>query len=693
VNAADTLNRRSVQESFVPNLDPMLGARSVAVVGASERAGSVGDHLMRQLVECGFTGDVYPVNPRYDTLHGLSCVPSLSDVGPVDHAVLAVANAHLESALQQAVAAGARSATIFASCHGVASDGTLLRERLRHLAGDLPICGGNGMGFLNLENRLRICGFYQPYDLEPGGVSFISHSGSLFSAMLHNRRLVRFNLVVSTGLELNTSMDAYMSWVLDLESTKVLALFLETIRDAAGFREALRTAEARDVPVVALKVGSSEGGRRAVATHSEAIAGDDAAYEALFAAHGVHRVRSMNELLDTVELFAAGRRATAAGLGAVHDSGGERALLVDTADRVGVPLPGVGAQATTKLAAVLDPGLEPANPVDAWGTGRDAEDVFTECLIAMAGDEDIGAVTFCVDLTTEERGEDAYAAAVLRVVEATAKPAFVLANVSAAVDAEQARVLRSGGVPVLEGTETGLLAVRHLFAHLDHASLPAMADRVTSPRDVVVDGGEFAALDLLAGYGIATPRRGLAAGPAEAVAVAERVGYPVTVKTAVPGLGHKSDVGGVVLGLADAEDVGRVYREMADRLGPEVLVAEMAAPGIEVAFGMVNDPQFGPVVIVSAGGVLIDTVSGRLALLPRIDSSRARRIVDRLSVRPLLEGTRGSGPYDVYALVAALVRFSELAADAGPSVAAIDVNPVIVHRDGCTAVDALMVTT
>ncbi|RPI20105.1 MAG: CoA-binding protein, partial [Actinobacteria bacterium] len=258
----------------MPSLDRMLAARSIAVVGASERVGSVGDQVMRQLTKGGYRGAIHPVNPRYARLHGLPCAPSLDDLGAVDHVVLAVANAHLEAELEKAVAVGAGSATIFASCHGTAGDGSPLRERLAAIAGDMPICGGNGMGFLNLEQRLRVCGFHQPYDLEPGGVAFLSHSGSLFSAMLHNRREVRFNLVVSTGLELNTTMDAYLRWALALDATRLVALFLETIRDPAGFRMALRAAEERAVPVVALKVGSSEPGRAAVATHSEAIAGD-----------------------------------------------------------------------------------------------------------------------------------------------------------------------------------------------------------------------------------------------------------------------------------------------------------------------------------------------------------------------------------------------------------------------------------
>ncbi len=419
------------------NLDPMLRARSVAVVGASERRGSVGDQTMRQLISGGFAGPVYPVNPRYEEVHGHLCAPDLESVGEsIDLVVLAVANSHLERAMEEAVKIGAGSVAIFASCHGVSADGTPLRGRLHDLAADagIPICGGNGMGFLNVEAGLRVCGFYQPPDLRPGGVTFLSHSGSLFSALLHNRRGIDFNLVVSTGLEINTSMDRYLEWALGRDSTRVIAMFLETIRDPEGFRSALAAADTRDIPVVALKVGASPKGQAAVSTHSEALAGEDAVYEALFEAHGVHRVQTMDEMADTLELFATGRRATAPGLGAVHDSGGERALLIDTAERVGVELPQLGEEATRRVAAVLDPGLEPSNPIDAWGTGRDAEEVFAESLGALADDPGIGVVVFCVDLTTEEDGDSAYVRAPLEASVRSAKPVVVLGNLSTTID-------------------------------------------------------------------------------------------------------------------------------------------------------------------------------------------------------------------------------------------------------------------
>ncbi len=681
-----------IQEGSPPlvNLHPLLNPASVSVVGASERPGSVGDLTLRQLISGGFSGPIYPVNPGYTELHGIASFPSSSDLpSPVDLTVLAVANHLLESEMEKAIASGTRAVTIFASCHGAASDGTPLRSRLKNLAdaAGVPVCGGNGMGFLNVEDSVRVCGFYQP-PLMPGGVAFISHSGSLFSAVLHNRRRMGFNLVVSSGLEINTTMDHYLDWVLDKASTRVVALFLETVRNPDRFRAALSKAEAVGVPVVALKVGTSPGAQAAVATHSEALAGETPTFDAVFAAHGVHKVLSPDELLDTVELFAAGRRATAAGLGAVHDSGGERALLFDTAHRVGVPLPTVAAETSSKLQQILDPGLEPANPVDAWGTGRNAEDVFAESLKALANDPSIGAVAFTVDLTPEEKPDDAYSSAALTVHAATEKPVMLIANLSSAVDPVQSDVLRSSGIPVLEGTETALRAVGHLFDHYRRAALGPNPPRLSRPRDVPsTDLDESESLELLEQYGVHTPRSQLVETVDGAVVAARTIGYPVVVKTAE--FAHKSDVGGVVLNVKDEAGLRAVVTDIQIRLGDKVVVASYVPDGLEIALGMYTDAQFGPICTVGAGGTLVEILDDHSSFVPPIGPQAAHGLLDRLRLRPILDGVRGGAPLDIEGLVNIVVRFSELAADSDGRLASIDVNPIIVGPTSVVAVDAL----
>jgi acetate---CoA ligase (ADP-forming) len=469
------------------------------VVGASARPGSFGNQLLAQLLEGGYRGAVHPVNPRYREVLGLPCHPSLAEApGPVDLAVLAVPNAALEAQLAVAAAGGVPAAVIFASCQDPVpppGGGPPLAERLRRIALDasMAVCGGNGMGFFNLEHSLRVCGYPEPAGLSRGPVAVVSHSGSVFSALLHNDRGLRFNLVVSAGMELVTTAAAYLDHALELPSTRVVALFLETVREPVAFRAALAKAAARGMPVVALKVGRGEAAGELVAAHSGALAGSDGAYQALFDAYGVARVRSLDELADTCELLAAGRRAFPGGLAAIHDSGGERAHLMDLAEELDVPLARLSEATRARLAAVLEPGLPATNPLDAWGTGNDAEEIFAACIRALLDDPDTGALALALDLTTEPTPDTSWTGLAIRAAAATAKPVAVLGNLASAVDRADAARLRAAGVPVLEGTATGLAALRHLLARRDFLAHPPLAASVAEPAGQASPGAEVRA--------------------------------------------------------------------------------------------------------------------------------------------------------------------------------------------------------
>jgi acetate---CoA ligase (ADP-forming) len=683
----------------------MLEARSVAVVGASVREGSVGNQSVVELIEGGFDGRIVPVNPKYNEILELPCVASMAEIDePVDLVILAVSNALLEEQLRLAAEAGAASAVIFASGYEEPRDGVLpLTERLAAIARShgMAVCGGNCMGFANLERRVRALGFYEPKDAPVGGVTFLSHSGSAFSAMIHNDRALGLNLAVSAGQEFVTTVADYLRYSLGLESTKALGLFIETIRDPDGFRSALELANERHIPVVALKVGREERTRELVAAHSGALAGEDGAYEALFDAYGVSRVESLDEMADTLALFAAGRRAGPGALASVHDSGGERALLVDAAASVGVPLAEISDETSKRMEALLDPGLPPVNPLDFWGTGRDSHEIITGCVRALLEDPAVSALAFSVDLTSEEHPEMGYIAMARKTFPETAKPFAMLSNFSSGIDRGDARLLDGDGIPVLEGTLTGLAAFKHLFAYRDFrarepiTSLSPVSDEVRERWTHRLSNGEpfgeLEGLALLADYGVPAVESVRADTLEGAIAAAERIGFPVAMKTAAPGEQHKSDVGGVSLGVDDSPSLGDAYEDLVRRLGPEVTVAPMAPPGVEIALGIVRDPQFGPLVLVGAGGVLVEVLKDRRLAMPPLDEIRARSMVDRLDVRPLLEGVRGQPTADVDALIGAIVSLSWLAHDLGDHLEALDVNPMICGPSGCVAVDALVI--
>jgi acetate---CoA ligase (ADP-forming) len=774
----------------------MLEARSVALVGASPRPGSLGARMIEEVARSARAPRQYLVNPRYDQIGGVRCYSALDQLPEaVDLALLAVPDTALEQQLKAAAQAGVRSAVIFGSAvdqvrptgqgpdlHAAiapatssgaaasaagpptgAAAGSGLRDRIAATARDagMPVCGAGCMGFVNVARGLRAIGYTEPDPLPAGPVALVTHSGSVFSALLRTRRAFGFTVAVSSGQELVTPAAAYARYALTLPETKVLALVLEAIRDAATLRAVLAAAADRDIPVVLLAAGTSAASRSLVAAHSGALAAGDGAWQALAAAHGVHRVGDLAELADTLELFCAGRRAWGAadrdanrgrgaasagadrarsGLATVHDSGFERAHVADVAASVGVPFAELTEGTRRRLAAVLDPGLEPGNPLDVWGTGRDSEELFTETLSALADDANVGAVALAVDLVPEYDGDDSYRDAVLAAAAKTDKPVAVLASVPAAIDTVAATRLRAAGVPVLESTRSGLLALGHLLAHARdrHPTPAAPDDRATEhgtrseasgaapapdpstelARSSATAPGPAAArasatasatarrsrwvaaltagplagadlFDLLRDYGVPAVRARSAGTQAAAIEAAAAIGYPVALKTDEPEIAHKSDVGGVRLNVADSAGLAAAYEDLAARLGPQVTVCEMATPGTELILGLARDPALGPLIVVGAGGVLAEYLSERSVALPPLTSTAAARLISGLRIADVLAGVRGQPPCDLDAIADVLASFSRLAADLGDCLDAFDINPLICSPSGALAVDAL----
>jgi acetate---CoA ligase (ADP-forming) len=689
----------------------MLEARSVALVGASPRPGSLGNRMIDEVARSTSRPRTYLVNPRHEKIGGTTCYPSLTALPePVDLALLAVPDGALEEQVKVAADATVRSVVIFGSAFD--NHRNELRDRIAAIASNagMPVCGAGCMGFVNVARGLRAIGYVEPDPLPRGPVGLVTHSGSVFSALLRTRRAFGFTVAVSSGQELVTPAAAYARYALSLPETKVLALVLEAIRDGPALTSVLAGAADRNVPVVLLAAGASDGGKAMVAAHSGALAAGDGAWQALASGYGVRRVGDLAELADTLELFCARRAKPGTGLATVHDSGFERAHVADVAASLGVGFAPISAATRQRLATVLDPGLEPANPLDVWGTGRDTQELFTRALSALAEEPAVGAVALAVDLVPELDGDDSYPNAALAAAERTAKPVAVLASVPAAIDQVAAARLRDGGVPVLESTRSGLLALRHLLAPpavpppppppADTARRDRWARLLTTGRPATTRLGPGAArltgadqLALLRDYGIPAVRALPARTLDEALAAAAAIGYPVAVKTDEPGIHHKSDVGGVHLGIACPAELTRAYTALADRLGRRATVCEMAAPGQEVIIGMARDQALGPLIVTGAGGVLADYFPERSIAPPPVTPAAAGAMISRLRVAEVLAGVRGSPPCDVDALTDAIVSLSVLACELGDLLDAFDVNPLICGPSGVVAVDALAILT
>jgi acyl-CoA synthetase (NDP forming) len=680
-----------------PSLRAMLEARSVALVGASPRPGTLGQRMVAEVARSPASPAMYLVNPRYREIGGVPCHPSLAALpGPVDLVLLGVPDAALAAQVELAARRGDRSAVIFGSAFG---DG--LRDEIATTAraAGMALCGAGCMGFVNVGYGLRAIGYQESDQLPAGPVALVTQSGSVFSAMLRTRRALGYTVAVSSGQELVTTAAQYARYALDLPQTRVLALVLEAMRDTGALQQVLEVAGVKQIPVVLLTAGRSAAGRALVTAHSGALAGADGAWEALADAYGVHRVGDLAELTDTLEVFTIARRpppGPRGGIATVHDSGLERAHVADLAADLGVPFASVGEPTLGRLAEVLDPGLEPGNPLDMWGAGTKAQWQLTESLAALAQDPAVAAVALAVDLVTEFDGDRSYQDALIDAAGRTAKPMAVLAGIPAAVDPAVAGELRAAGIPVLESARTGLLALGHLLAHGTWPGRARSRPVDAARRDRWLRALRSGPLDAEAGfallrdYGIPAARARGADSVAAALAAAAEIGYPVVLKTAGPGVAHKSDAGGVVLGIRDAAGLEAAYADLAARLGPRVLVCETAGPGVELSAGIVADGDLGPLVVVGAGGVLVEHLADRAVALPPVDAAGARRMLSRLRVAPLLAGFRGRPPADLGAIAAAITGVSAIAAELGGALAALDVNPVICGPAGALAVDVLV---
>ena len=688
------------------HLDPLLRPRSIAVVGASERAGSVGRRTVENLLHGGYAGPLYAVNPGYDSVCGVDCFPALDALPePVEHVVLTLGDANVEAGLDAAIAHGARAATMMSSLVLKDDEPPLLRERVARKVAEsgLVVCGANGMGFYNFADGVWVCGFdTRSNHVRGGNVTLISHSGSGMSGIIDCEERIDFNLAVSTGQELSVSMDQYMEWALDRPETRVIGLFMETARRPAGLAAAFARANERGIPVIVLKVGRTELSARLTVSHSGAIAGRDDAYQALFDRYGVQRVHDMDELATTLMMFAQPHDVAAGGLVSIHDSGGERQLLIDLADDLRVPLAELTPETVARLEELLDPGLPPVNPLDAWGAGGpSANRIMRDSLAALMSDPNAALGAVVHDRAPHGALYEEYFDYMRAGHAASGKPVFLVANrQGSGSDAAAISVTREG-FPVLDGLRSFLAGTRCLLDYRDFRALPPLRPAVADPGIVSRWRPRLAAGEILEEFDAGELLRdfGFPMNPALRVhdagsldRAAARLGYPLVLKTAEPGILHKTDRGGVHLDIRTPEQLAEAYADLVGRLGPRAVLAPMVSvTGVEMVLGLVRDEQFGPLVVLGFGGVNVETIRDVVYALPPFDRDGARRLLDSLRLRPLLDGLRDRPAVDVDAFCTAAERFAALAAVLGDVIDEIDINPLIVHPAGCVAVDALVV--
>ncbi|HWG99162.1 MAG TPA: GNAT family N-acetyltransferase [Pilimelia sp.] len=684
------------------SMRPLLAPESVAVIGAGRMPGGIGHEVLRALLAGGFTGPVYPVNPRADEVAGIAAYPSVGAIGrPVDLAVVAVPAGAVRDVVADCAAAGTRAAVLLTSGLGESgSAGARAQAELVRLARahGMRLVGPNCLGVLNTDPHVRLTATFAPTLPPPGGLAVASQSGAVGIALLDAaaRSGAGISSFVSLGNKADVSGNDLLAYWYGDPATRAVALYLESFGNPRRFAWVARELSRRK-PVLAVKSGRSTGGQRAGASHTAAAAVPDTMVDTLFAQAGVIRTDTLSELLDAARLLVDQPLPAGDRLGVLGNAGGLNVLAADAAAAADLVVPELSAPVQAAIARLAPAAAGRANPVDLGAEANPQTLAGAVAELARSGEVDALVIPFVATRTNDLAGSLAALAAI--VDDHPDLPCAV-----AVVGAPDAPVtLGTRRVPVYPLPEEAVRAMGRAVCYAQwrrapHGQRPTLSGvDGGAAREILAEalaaGGGWQPADvaarLLACYRIPVIAARLAGSEADAVATAVELGYPVALKAADPELVHKSDLGVVRLGLADADEVRGAYRAVAAALGrdaPRVVVQPMADPGVEVVTGLVHDPVFGSVVMLGLGGVYTDLLADRaFRLLPLTDVDAAR-MWRSLRGAPLLTGYRGVAPADTAALEDLLLRVGRMAEDL-PEVAELDLNPVLVGPSGAVAVD------
>jgi acetyltransferase len=696
-------------------LDPFFHPRSVALIGATEKRGSVGRTLLQNLISSPFGGTVYPVNPKRENVLGIRAYRSIADVpGAVDLAVVATPAPTVPGVIAQCVDRNVRAAVIIsAGFHETGPAGVALEEKIRAEAqrGRMRIVGPNCLGVMSPMSGLNAT-FAAGIAL-PGKVAFLSQSGALLTAILDwsLRERVGFSAFVSLGTMLDVGWGDLIDYLGDDPRTRAIVLYMESIGDARAFLSAAREV-ALTKPIIVIKAGRSEAASRAAASHTGALTGSDDVLDAAFRRSGVLRVSDIGDVFRLADVLGRQPRSAGPRLTIVTNAGGPGVLATDALVAGGGELATLAPETLSRLDGVLPAAWSHGNPLDILGDA-DPERYATALSVAA---EDRASDGLLAILTPQDMTDPTLTAeALARHAHLEGKPVLASwmggADVAAGVD-----ILNRAGIPTFQFPDDAARTfcqmwryadnLRGLYETPDHALTGAARPEIAHAliAAALADGrtllDEQESKDLLESYGIPIVTTRVARDEAEAVSMAEGLGYPVVVKLWSRTITHKSDVGGVRLGITDAAGVARAFGEIRDSVAARAQASDFLGVTVqrqidrrdayELILGSSIDPQFGPVLLFGLGGELVEVFRDRALALPPLNTTLARRAIAETRISRALRGVRGRAPVDLDALAGLLVRFGDLVIE-NPRIREIDINPLLASPSGLTALDARVV--
>ncbi|MCZ7568375.1 MAG: acetate--CoA ligase family protein [Ardenticatenaceae bacterium] len=704
------------------NLRYLLNPRSIVVIGASERNFYSGNAI-RRLLEGGYSGRVYLVNPNRSSVFGERCFRSVSEIPDrVDHALVAVGRERVMGVLADCLPLGTQAAVVLASGYAERRDArsTSLQQQLRSFGekSGLAMCGPNCLGVINAHDNFASFGGHQGVPIIPGNIGVVSQSGATLhyiSEAAYDRNL-GFSYLISSGNEACLEASEYIDFMVDDDRTEVICGFIESFKEPRRFVQVAERALAKGKPLIIVKIGRSEKGRRLALAHTGALTGHDRNYDAVFRQTGVIRAYSIDDLLDKCSLFAQlpkSKWPKHEGLGIISVSGGSACLIGDLSESHKLKLPDLPLQVVNNLREVLPPEITVQNPLELPGrVSRNDRNLWATCAKQFVAQPNLDALVAILGLS--ERHESALLS--LASVASTVDTPVILSSVAARALSEEARQLSSiYHLPMVFGIEPCLKALKTVIDYNQFrtrrvgdiastryhtANLTALAmikDWATGVQ--IVD--EYKTKKLLSSYGISIALEHVVRSVEEAIRTADEIGYPIALKLLSRNIIHKTEINAIRLNIRDNIELKRAYNEIwshALTMHSEVeidgmLVQEMVSGVTEIYIGVVFDSELGVIIFIGLGGVLVelmDDISARIAPITKVD---AEDMIMELRGYKLLTGFREKPKADISALIDALLKVSQLAVDLSGYVSELDINPLIVLEEGrgVKVVDTLLV--
>lgn len=692
-------------------LESLLYPKTVAVIGASRTPGKVGHEILANLINAGFKGEIVPINPSGGDLLGLKCYPDLKTYGrTIDLSIISVPTKLVRAAVESSINANAKAITVItAGFKEVGAEGAALEREIATLCREngVRMLGPNCLGLINTENSMNAS--FAKQMPKPGGISVVSQSGALCTAILDWAVAEDVGLakLLSMGNKADLDETDFLTVLAQDPQTKVIACYLESITQGDEFLKAAEAA-ANLKPVVTLKVGTSNAGVKAASSHTGSLAGADIAYGAAFKRAGVMRAYNFEALFDLAMAFAMQPMPKGDRVAIITNAGGPGIIAADAAENSGLKVEPPAQAVAQALKAKLPSAASVGNPIDVLGDAPPER--YAEAVRAVVEDDSFDAI--CVILTPQAMTDAVGTARAIAEASAGKKP-LVTSFMGGHDVMEARRVLKELSVPDYPAPHRAVYALR---AMCDYALWQNRPPRVVTRFPVnrrrverVIarhmrtgrpEIGEVEAKEILQAYDFIVPPGQLATTADEAVSVAEHVGYPVAMKISSPDILHKSDMGGVKLALSNADQVRDAFDLMMLRIGrraPDaqldgVYIEQMAARGREVIIGMTRDPQFGPMLMFGLGGIFVEVMKDVTFYLAPITAEEAMQMLIGTRSYALLKGARGQAGVDLTSIANGLQRISQLVTDF-PQISELDINPFLVGPTGTAAVvaDARMI--